>query len=331
VSARIGIVAIGRNEGARLQSCLGSLPAERSVVYVDSGSTDDSVSLARACGAHIVELDTATPFTAARARNAGFERLLAEAPEVDLVQFVDGDCELRRDWLAEAVAYLDRHADVAAVCGRRRERYPDASRWNRLADFEWDTPVGDAATFGGDVLLRVAAFRATGGYDVTRIAGEDPDLALRICRAGHRIMRLDSEMTLHDAALDSFGAWWRRAVRGGHAYAEAWYRSSGDAEPALRRHLASNLFWAGLVPGVALGLAPWTSGVSLAAGAGAWAALGLRIYRSMLRRGRSRADAGLLATALVGCKVAELQGALVFAWNHLLRGAPTRLIEYKGR
>ncbi|MEO0678525.1 MAG: hypothetical protein AAFZ02_13325, partial [Pseudomonadota bacterium] len=50
---------------------------------------------ARALGAEVVELDLAIPFTAARARNAGFRALLARAPELDFVQFVDGDCELR--------------------------------------------------------------------------------------------------------------------------------------------------------------------------------------------------------------------------------------------
>ena len=44
----IGVVAIGRNEGERLRRCLESLDGHGlTVVYVDSGSTDDSVALAR--------------------------------------------------------------------------------------------------------------------------------------------------------------------------------------------------------------------------------------------------------------------------------------------
>ncbi|HLV68484.1 MAG TPA: glycosyltransferase, partial [Polyangiaceae bacterium] len=72
-SCVLGLVAIGRNEGNRLERCLASaLEHVAHVVYVDSGSTDDSVARARALGADVVELDTNTPFTAARARNAGF-------------------------------------------------------------------------------------------------------------------------------------------------------------------------------------------------------------------------------------------------------------------
>ena len=47
----VGVVAIGRNEDQRLVRCLDSLPETiRKAVYVDSGSTDDSVANARARG-----------------------------------------------------------------------------------------------------------------------------------------------------------------------------------------------------------------------------------------------------------------------------------------
>jgi glycosyltransferase involved in cell wall biosynthesis len=70
---RTGLVAIGRNEGERLRRCLISAQGVYDhVVYVDSGSSDDSVALAESFGAVVVVLDTARPFTAARARNAGF-------------------------------------------------------------------------------------------------------------------------------------------------------------------------------------------------------------------------------------------------------------------
>ena len=48
----IGVVVIGRNEGARLGQCLLSVThLAATVVYVDSGSTDGSVALARNLGA----------------------------------------------------------------------------------------------------------------------------------------------------------------------------------------------------------------------------------------------------------------------------------------
>jgi glycosyltransferase involved in cell wall biosynthesis len=43
----VAVVAIGRNEGDRLKACLRSVvDVAALVVYVDSGSTDDSVAFA---------------------------------------------------------------------------------------------------------------------------------------------------------------------------------------------------------------------------------------------------------------------------------------------
>ena len=97
----VGVVVIGRNEGPRLERCLASLiGAAQKIVYVDSGSTDGSVQMARRLGVEVVELDMTMPFTAARARNEGFARLQHVLPSMRHVQFVDGDCEV----VAELVA-----------------------------------------------------------------------------------------------------------------------------------------------------------------------------------------------------------------------------------
>src|SRR5437016_4542387 len=127
---KFGAVVIGRNEGERLHRCLRSLAAAAVVVYVDSGSTDASVQDARARGAEVAELDTDTPFTAARARNAGFRRLREMAPDILYVQFVDGDCEMDQGWPQKALSFLASNETVAAVCGRRREQYPEKSIYN---------------------------------------------------------------------------------------------------------------------------------------------------------------------------------------------------------
>ena len=215
----IDAVVIGRNEGARLVACLGSVRGQvRRLVYVDSGSTDASVAAARAAGAHVVALDMTLPFTAARARNAGLT-VLAEAPP-DYVQLIDGDCVLDPGWIAAALAAFDRHPRAVVVCGRRRERFPEASVYNRLADLEWDTPVGQARACGGDALMRFAPVMTVGGFRDDLIAGEEPELCLRLARAGGEVWRIDAEMTLHDANLLRFGQWWRRMVRAGHAFAE---------------------------------------------------------------------------------------------------------------
>ena len=186
--------------------------------------------MARSLGNYVVELDTRIPFTAARARNEGFERLCQVTPNLPYVQFVDGDCEVAAGWLENAVAFLDLHRDVAVVCGRRRERYPARSIYNMLCDIEWNTPVGEAKACGGDALMRAEAFEKVGRYRADLIAGEEPELCVRLRRAGWRIWRLDCEMTLHDAAMTRFSQWWRRALRGGYAFAQGAYLHGATPE-----------------------------------------------------------------------------------------------------
>jgi hypothetical protein len=217
---QFGIVVIGRNEGDRLKRCLQALPKSAPVVYVDSGSTDGSDLWAHDFGAELVRLNHSMPFTAARGRNAGFRRLTETLPNLPFVQFIDGDCELISEWPAVAVDFLQQHQDVAAAFGRRRERYPNRSIYNQLCDWEWDGPEGNTRACGGDVMLRAAALQTVGGYRDSLIAGEEPELCVRLRAAGGRIFRLKAEMTLHDAAMTRFGQWWQRTRRSGYAFAE---------------------------------------------------------------------------------------------------------------
>jgi len=225
----VGVIAIGRNEGERLRHCLASVAGRgMPVVYVDSASTDGSVELARSMGAEVVALDMSRPFSAARARNEGFERLMQLAPALRFVQFVDGDCEMVEGWVERARRELESRSEVAVVCGRRRERFPDASVYNRLADLEWDTPVGEAKSCGGDAMMRVEAFRSVGGFDAAVAAGEEPELCQRLRAAGHKVLRVDAEMSLHDSAMLRFGQWWKRAVRSGYGAMDVATRFGGQ-------------------------------------------------------------------------------------------------------
>jgi GT2 family glycosyltransferase len=325
----LGAVAIGRNEGERLRRCLESLIGRVGVVvYVDSGSTDGSLEMARRMGAVVTELDRAQPFTAARARNAGFARLIEAAPATELVQFVDGDCEVEPGWLERAEREIRGDARLGVVCGRRRERYPEASIYNRLCDLEWDTPIGPADACGGDALMRVEAVRAVGGYDASLIAGEEPDLCLRLRRQGWGVLRVDAEMTVHDAAMTHFRQWWKRGVRAGHAYAEGAARHGRGPERHWVRETRSNWLWGAGVPATAIGLAPVTAGLSLGL-LGAYGLLGARVYHSARRRGVGAEAARLYAAFCVVGKIPQALGQGLY-WSRRATGRRSGIIEYKG-
>lgn len=326
MAGRFGVVAIGRNEGERLARCLASaLIASPRVVYVDSGSTDRSLEIARGLGAEVVELDPARPFTAARARNEGFRRLAEIDPGLDYVQFVDGDCEFAPGWLESARRFLDQHPEVAAACGRLRERYPQRSVYNLLCDMEWDTPVGESRACGGIAMLRRAAFAATGGFRTDLIAGEEPELCVRLRAAGWRVWRLEKEMGWHDANLARFGQWWKRSRRGGHAFAEGAALHGAAPERHWVRECRSALFWG-------LGLPVFILALALAGGPGYLALLAaypLQMARLALGGRRpSRRENGWRAVFLVLGKFPEAAGILTYHARRLKGGEP-RLIEYK--
>jgi GT2 family glycosyltransferase len=253
MSTAIGVVVIGRNEGERLERCLASLVGVADkIVYVDSGSTDSSVQMAQGLGVVVVALDMTQPFTAARARNAGFECLQQLLQEMVYVQFVDGDCEVVDGWLAKAQAFLDEHSAVAVACGRRRERFPQRSIYNLLCDLEWDTPIGEAQACGGDALMRADAFASMNGFRPDLIAGEEPELCVRLRAAGWKVWRLDAEMTGHDAAITRFGQWWQRTLRGGHAFAEGAFLHGAAPERHWLRESRRAWLWGAGIPAVSV-------------------------------------------------------------------------------
>ena len=318
----LGIVVIGRNEGDRFVRSLASLEGQGArVVYVDSGSTDDSVTHAQKAGATVVELDMTRPFTAARARNAGLAALLTNGPTT-YVQFVDGDCELREGWLADAVAFLEEHPEYAITCGRLRERYPEASFYNRVLDREWATEVGDMRKCGGIFMARVATINDLGGFNEDLIAGEEPELCLRLRRKGWRIWRLDHEMAWHDAAMTKFSEWWTRTSRAGYTYVEGAVLYGREAERYNVREALRALFWGAILPGILL----------LTALIEPWALLGFVLYpfqtlRMALRFGKGAFGCKLACLNTIG-KFAEAQGIARYVWRRLW-AKPVKTIEYK--
>jgi glycosyltransferase involved in cell wall biosynthesis len=326
VPTDVGVVVIGRNEGERLQRCLRSLldRADR-LVYVDSGSSDGSVAMARTLGVEVVELDGTRPFSAARARNSGFEKLLQLRPDINQVFFVDGDCEVAHGWIDEAARFLQSRPDVAVVWGRRRERYPERSVYNLLCDIEWNSaPLGETLACGGDAVMRAAAVKAAHGYREDLICGEEPELCARLRSAGWLVWHLDRDMTVHDAAMYRFGQWWRRTVRVGYGYAMFVRLESvrDDRQWVYRWRRA--WIWGCWAPAAILALTlafGWTALVLAAVYPG-------QLVRLALQGKSSARENWARAAAMVLGKFPEMQGQLKFLVEKS-RGLRSGIIEYK--
>ena len=307
-----GIVVIGRNEGERLRRCLESLPRGYPVVYADSGSSDDSLALARSLG--VRTLACSPPYSAARARNEGFAWLMDHYPGLRYVQFLDGDCTLFAAWLEAGRCALRSERQQAVVTGELLERDADGSAYSRLCALEWRSPPGEVRALGGIAMMRVDAFRALGGYRPEVIAGEDSELGVRMTLAGYKVTKIAALMATHDAGITRFGQWWRREVRGGHSIGQRSYLNGSSALRDCVHERNSVLFW-----GIGLPLAAVSALPASLLLLWVYAALWLRVWQ---RRGSA-----LYATFVVIGKFANALGLARFYLNKL--AGRYAIIEYK--
>lgn len=333
----LGFVVIGRNEGERLKACLESIAVQRyPIVYVDSGSTDGSPEYARSREALVVDLDMSIPFTAGRARNAGFEMLMNKHPDTLVVQFVDGDCLVCHGWSEAAVQFFESHSGYAVVCGKVSERYRESSIYNRVMAIEWDTPCGDIMACGGIFAIQASVFKQLSGFNPRIVAGEEPELCSRIRNAGWKIKRLATPMAIHDSAMFRFSQWWKRCLRSGYGGLAVYQGCPNDNPRPFEKVIMSSRCWAVGFPtlviiasilGFALnGKTGFILGLLLTLGV-LPAQIG-RIAWRQWRSGLSLCDALGYAALIMIAKVPEFLGQM-----RLLReqrhGISAKLIEHK--
>ena len=327
MNSKIGVVVIGRNEGERLQKCLLTLiPQAQNIVYVDSGSTDNSVLFATSSGVAVVQLDLKTPFSAGRARNEGFYYVLELWPDIDYVQFIDGDCELVTGWLAHAKSYLEANSSWAIVAGHVKESYPEKSIYNLLCDMEWKTPIGKIDSCGGIFIVKAQAFQMINGFNTEVIAGEEPELCYRLRQQCWEIHKLDHYMAWHDADMTRFMQWWRRCVRSGHAYAQGTLLHGINNSKYCFRDSLRIWIWGMFLPCTILSLTFYTN---------IWSVLLWLIYPAQLLRIAIQANrhlgnspqALLYALFNIAGKFPQFIGQLIFIKRKLLKTGFS-IIEY---
>ena len=320
--SRVDIVLIGRNEGDRLVRALAAAVREgRQVVYVDSGSRDDSVAAARRAGAVVVELDTSAPFTAARGRNAGFAALGPERS--DYVQFLDGDCAVIPGFLEAGAEFLDAHPGHGLVTGWANERDGKRNFFKRLLDLEWHGPVGPIRSCGGNMMVRSETFEALGGFDGRLIGSEDEDFCRRIEKSGWKLERIPVDMCLHDGGDQGLRAWWKRCERAGHGFAEIGLRHPEHYRAERRRALIYGL----ILPLTALKVAFWATPAALLLLL-FYPLNFVRIFLRLLRSGQPTGAAAGQALLLALSKFPNIVGMGRY-WLRRLTRAEMTLIEYK--
>lgn len=218
----------GRDDVTIVVPTLGTprhVPAHPRVVVVDDGSPQAvahaDVRLARNAGP-------------AAARNAGLEMVTTP-----LVAFVDADVSVDDGWLD---ALLPHFADpqVALVAPRvaSADGAPALARYERshspldLGTEPARVRAGSRVSYvpSAAVVIRVAALRQVGGFDVSLRVGEDVDLAWRLDAAGWRC-RYEPSAVVHHDARPNWPAWWRQRVGYGASAGPLAVRHPGALAP----------------------------------------------------------------------------------------------------
>ena len=191
----VTIVIAARNAAGTVAHCLASVRAldypEVEVIVVDDGSTDETVTLARAAGVRVLETGGRCPSVA---RNLG----VAHA-RYDIVAFTDSDCVVTPGWLKALVDVL-RRRNAASAGGPQTNVFPegaendsrDMDAFFSLASIVSDYARQDAgerevehnASCNSAYIKH--AFLEAGGFTKDMYPGEDVDLDFKLRRLGYR-------------------------------------------------------------------------------------------------------------------------------------------------
>ncbi|MBQ7885607.1 MAG: glycosyltransferase family 2 protein [Clostridia bacterium] len=203
----ISVVVIGKNEGARLDSCMDSIRTSlgflaHEIIYVDSRSSDDSVSRAKAHGARCFILSDERT-TAGLGRFAGTQEARGE-----YLLFLDGDMQLQKGFCEKAMmAMASRGYD--GCTGIRKDVYlKNGEAAGENANYFGCVAERIAPEFGGALFIKKEALQQAGGWSPDTIACEEAELHARLKAHKLRIAELPVNMIVHtDAVREDRGVW----------------------------------------------------------------------------------------------------------------------------
>jgi glycosyltransferase involved in cell wall biosynthesis len=190
----LSFIIIGRNEGWKLSLCLKSVfktieynqLKSYEVIYVDSMSSDDSISRAKEF-AEVRIIQLKGYYNAAVARNIG-----AEYSNGEILFFIDGDMELIPDFLS-VVLNENQNLTYPFMSGIY-EDYLYNSDWvftgvNRRYSLSEGMPDSFEKVTGGLFLIAKSEWTEIGGMDTRFSRSQDLDLGLRMSKRGMKLLR----------------------------------------------------------------------------------------------------------------------------------------------
>jgi glycosyltransferase involved in cell wall biosynthesis len=204
----LSVVLISKNQEWNIPRLVESVLREtsrfpsREIVLVDSASTDRTTEIAARYPISVLRLCPEQRLTAAAGRYVGYNHTTG-----DLVLFLDGDMELCEGWLDQALGIMKTESDAAVVCGLVIDR-PIAIHTvtvGHLEQLENDAIGVDVKHGGGAAMYRRSVLEQVGTFNPYLYSDEEPELCLRVRRAGYRVFRLPRTIAFHySAPVDAF-------------------------------------------------------------------------------------------------------------------------------
>jgi len=215
VAPQLAVVVITKDQAFNIDRLLSSVLREvaavsAELVVVDSASVDATVERACRHPVQVVRLHSDQVLTAAAGRAVGSRRTTAER-----LLFLDGDMELCPGWLDQALRVMDDRPEVAVVTGQVVD-VPRMSVGLHPPGGGPDAQVVEVLYTGGAAMHRRQVLTEVGGFNPYLRSDEEPEVCVRIQRAGYRIARLERPLALHYTeppdALATVVKRWRRGL-----------------------------------------------------------------------------------------------------------------------
>ena len=181
---KVDVVIIGLNEALMLEECIQSVRKFKDigkVIYVDSGSNDDSVNIAMDLADSVI-CSVERPSIAAKSRNIGLSAVTS-----DYVLFLDGDMKLKNS-PAHFITSLNDKA--IGIYGVRNDRFINDKKE------EFDTFLNRYGTHilkpanhvGGAAIYKTQAIKSVGGFSEELKCYEEPRLLVDLTARGYKVL-----------------------------------------------------------------------------------------------------------------------------------------------
>jgi glycosyltransferase involved in cell wall biosynthesis len=207
----LSTVIITRNQEPHVARVVQSVLAEplvEEVMVVDSASSDGTVDRAKEFPIKVIQLLETQSLSPSAGRRVGFEQTAGS-----FVLFLDGDMQLLPGWTARAVDLLSSHLDVAAVTGEVVNIFDDERSESVLQDGTAEVSELRCRQTGGMAMYRRTALEQVGGFHPYLHSDEEPELCLRIRRAGFRFLKIDRPAALHFTRAPTLASLFERRKR----------------------------------------------------------------------------------------------------------------------